>query len=60
MYSCVGVYHIIVVFTSCFTQHMVDTRQRDDVVSVWGDYDNVIILNVYSSDILGVDGLVPV
>ena len=46
IYCYVGVDHIIIVFTSGFTYYMVDTWNGDDMLSVWSDDDNVIIVNV--------------
>ena len=39
-------YNIIIAFTSGFAQHVVDTWWGGDMLSVWNDYENLIILNV--------------
>ena len=46
MYCFVVLYHIIILFTSGFTQHVVDTWWGGDMLSVWNDGGNLIILNV--------------
>ena len=38
--------HNIILFTSSFTQQVIDKGQGGDMVSVWDDDNNEIILNV--------------
>ena len=45
-YCCIGVYRSILLVTSGFKQHVVDIGLVDDLVIVWSDDDNIIILNV--------------
>ena len=46
MYCFVVLYHIIILFTSGFAQHVVCTWWGGGILSVWNDDDNLIILNV--------------
>ena len=46
MYFFVVLYHIIIVFTSGFAQYVVGTWWGGDMLSVWNDDGNLIILNV--------------
>ena len=46
VYCCVVLYHIIIVFTSCFILYVVDTGYGGDMLSLWSDDDNLLILNV--------------
>ena len=57
VYCCVGVYHIVILFNCSFTQHVVDTWYRGDLVSVWSNDKNAIILNVGVLLILEMDDM---
>ena len=46
MYCFVGLDNIIMVFTSGFTKQVIYIWQGGYLISVWGDDDNLIILNV--------------
>ena len=46
MYFCVWLYHRIIVLTSGFTQHVVNTLYGCDLITIWIDCDNITILGV--------------
>ena len=42
----VSLFQMIIVFTTGFTQNMVYTWWGGDMLSVWNDEDNLIVINV--------------